>query len=397
VVVTERIIVVGGGIAGSSAAYQLARRGAAVTLVDRGDPGHATAAGAGIVAPGSLSSPPASWSALGVKAVAFYPELVAALTDDGMADAGYEVTGALLIATDDAERQQLADRYRLAGQPGPGEALGAVRMLDEASVRGLFPPLATGITALHMPGVGHVNGRTLRDALQRATVRRGGRMVRASATVTVEGARAAGVHVDGKLIEADAVILATGAWDDAWAGRLTAPVPLEPQRGQILHLDLIEADTSAWPVVVSFGDPYLLSFPAHRVVAGATWEDGTGFDYRVTAGGQAQLLATALGWAPGLAGATVTETRVGFRPFTPDRQPVIGPAPGWENVWFATGFGASGLTLGPYAGLVVAGLATGTPPSPDLGPYDPARFAAASFSRPGSGRPPDAGRGRPGR
>jgi D-amino-acid dehydrogenase len=377
------IIVVGGGIAGSSAAYQLARRGIEVTLVDRGDPGHATAAGAGIVAPGSLSSPPASWSALGVRAVAFYPELIAALADDGIADAGYTVTGALLIATDDEERSRLAARYRLAGQPGPETALAQVSLVDEADVRDLFPPLAPGITALHLPEVGHVNGRTLRDALQRATVRRGGRVVRSGATVAAVGARAVGVHADGELIGADAVVLATGAWDDAWTGQLATPVPLEPQRGQILHLDLTEADTSRWPVVVSFGDPYLLSFPAHRVVAGATWEDGTGFDHRVTAAGQAQLLTTALAWAPGLAGATVAETRVGFRPFTPDRQPVIGPAPGWENVWFTTGFGAQGLTLGPYAGLTVAALATGTPPPADvdLRRYDPARFASASFRR----------------
>ena len=65
------------------------------------------------------------------------------MTGDEMAYTGYAVTGALLIATDDAERQQLADRYRLGGQPGPGEALGTVSMLDEASVPGLFPPGST--------------------------------------------------------------------------------------------------------------------------------------------------------------------------------------------------------------------------------------------------------------
>lgn len=388
---TGRVVVVGGGIVGSSTAYELASRGVQVTLVDRGDLGHATAAGAGIVTPGSLAGPPPAWFSLAIRAVAHYPELVARLGGDGIADAGYAVTGALLIAAGQAERRQLAGLRRLAadsqaGAPDTGElsmlkkAVGEVSMLDEAAVHALFPPLAPGTTGLHLSGIGHVNGRTLRDALLRAARLRGAHVLRASATVAVEAGRAIGVHADGQLIGADAVILAAGAWDDAWAGQLGAAVPLRPQRGQILHLDVAGADTSGWPVVVSFTDPYLLTFPPRRVVAGATREDGTGFDYRVTAGGQAELLDRTLARAPGLADAALVETRVGFRPFAPDRLPVLGPAPDCANLWFATGLGASGLTLGPYAGLVAAGLATGTPPPLDIAPYDPARFAAAPES-----------------
>jgi D-amino-acid dehydrogenase len=397
----ERVIVVGGGIAGSGAAYWLARRGVHVTLVDRADPGHATAAGAGIVSPATSFGAPPEWYPLAFRSVDFYPDLMAGLAGDGIADTGYTVPGGLVVAPE----PMLADAYRLLGERrAAGVAnIGDLSLLDEAGTRKLFPPLAPGTRAIHLPAMGRVNGRILRDALQQAARGRGAEIRRSAATLAVGGAsgghagsagdggRAGGVRTPDGLLPADAVILATGAWDDAWPASLSSAVPVAPQRGQILHLDLPGTDTSGWPVVTGAGDPYLLGFPPHRVVAGATREDGTGFDYRVTAAGQAGLLATTLARAPGLAGATVAETRVGFRPFAPDGLPVLGRAPGLDNVWLATGLGASGLTLGPYAGAVAAGLACGQAPPLDLSAYDPARFrlrprAPARF-HPGRARP----------
>ncbi|HYZ56783.1 MAG TPA: FAD-dependent oxidoreductase [Streptosporangiaceae bacterium] len=374
----ERIIVVGGGIVGSSAAYRLARRGVSVTLIDRADQGHATAAGAGIVSAGDSFDEPSAWYPLAFRSVAYYPELLASLAEDGIADTGYAVPGGMIIATDDAERQRLAAARRLIGERREAGVanIGELTMLDGADVQKLFPPLAPGTSALHLSGVARVNGRTMRDALQQATRRRGGQVRRAAAELAVDGSRAVGVKAAVGLITADAVILATGAWDDAWAAHLGATVPVAPQRGQILHLDLPGADTdvSRWPVITGPGDPYLLAFPPHRIVSGATREDGTGFDYRVTAGGQAELLAATLTRAPGLAAATVAETRVGFRPFALDRLPVLGRAPGLENVWLATGLGATGLTLGPCVGAMAADMSCGEAPPLDMAPYAPARF-----------------------
>ena len=375
---TDHVIVVGGGIAGSSAAYRLARRGARVTLIDRADPGHATAAGAGILSPATSSRAAAPWYPLAFRAVAYYRELVAALDGEGVTDTGYAVPGGLVIAAGDDAGPLLAGIYRvLEERQRSGVAnIGELSMLDDAEARDLFPPLAPGTSAIHLTDVARVNGRTLRDALQQAARRRGAEIRPESALLVAEGGRAAGVKAGADLISADAVVLATGAWNDGWPAQLAAAVPVGPQRGQILHLDLPGADTSGWPVITGSGDPYLLGFPPNRIVAGATREDGTGFDYRVTAAGQEQLLAATLARAPGLGGATVAETRVGFRPFAPDGLPVLGRAPGLDNVWLVTGLGATGLTVGPYAGAIAADLACGEPPDLDLTPYDPGRFRA---------------------
>ena len=118
----------------------------------------------------------------------------------------------------------------------------------------------------------------------------------------------------------------------------------------------------------------MLAFDGSRVVAGATRETGAGFDYRVTPGGLAEILGQALAVAPGLADGTYLETRVGFRPIGPDIRPLLGPVPGVDGLVVATGLGASGLTMGPYAGAVAARAALGEPDAIDLAPFDPLRL-----------------------
>jgi D-amino-acid dehydrogenase len=111
------------------------------------------------------------------------------------------------------------------------------------------------------------------------------------------------------------------------------------------------------------------------VVVGATRETGSGLDLRVTAGGQAEVLNQALAIAPGLAPATLIETRVGFRPVSPDNRPMLGRA-ALDGLVIGNGLGPSGLTMGPYAGRLLAQVALGEAPEMDLSPYDPGRTQA---------------------
>jgi glycine/D-amino acid oxidase-like deaminating enzyme len=148
-------------------------------------------------------------------------------------------------------------------------------------------------------------------------------------------------------------------------------------RGQIAHLLLPGADTGRWPIVLGFGSHYLLGFPGGRVVAGATREDGAGYDPRPTAAGVHEVLGEALRAAPGLAGATLYEVRVGLRPTSRDGLPILGPVPGHPNLHLATGHGPYGLQVGPWSGAAVADLVLGDPVGLDLGPYSAGRFSPA--------------------
>jgi D-amino-acid dehydrogenase len=141
-------------------------------------------------------------------------------------------------------------------------------------------------------------------------------------------------------------------------------------------------DTRDWPVVLPPGSHYLLAFDDSRVVAGATRETGTGFDYRVTAAGQAAVLAQALHVAPGLGAATIIETRVGFRPVGPGIRPLLGSVPGVRRLLVGNGLGAAGLTIGPFAGRMLADLALGREPPIDAAPFDLTQYAVAGSRMP---------------
>src|SRR5262249_60723001 len=134
-----------------------------------------------------------------------------------------------------------------------------------------------------------------------------------------------------------------------------------PQRGQTIHLRLSGTDTARWPVLLPLSDYYLLAFEDARVVIGATRESHSGFDYRMTAAGIAEVLNAGLAVAPGLAAWTLAEIRIGFRPLAIDNRPKLGPVPGFANLFVGNGLGPSGLTMGPWSGALLADLVLGKP------------------------------------
>ena len=377
------VVVIGGGVVGASAAYHLARSGLSVTLVDRADGGQATAAGAGIISPATSVKPPAAYFPLAFKAVEYYSTLLAHLAEDGETETGYEVAGALFVATNGEEAarlpavQRLVEERRLAGV----SHIGVVSRVGAAGARDLFPALGHIDAAFHVAGAARVDGRLLRDALQRAAQKRGATVMRGDAVLTRDGDQGVQVTVDGRALPAGAVVIAGGAWSNKLAETLSVALPVYPQRGQILHLDMRETETGQWPIVLGFHAHYILTFPRHRIVAGATREDDAGYDDRVTAGGAHEALGEALRVAPGLASATLREARVGLRPASPDNLPILGAAPGLRDVYLSTGHGASGLQLGPYSGALIADLLQGKPAPLDLAPFAPERFQATRGDR----------------
>jgi D-amino-acid dehydrogenase len=362
-----KIVVIGAGVLGASTAYHLARDGAAVTIVDQAHDGRATAAGAGIISPwASSTSLDPDWYRLANAGACYYPALVRDIAASAE-DLSYRRVGSLLVSTDSAELDVIEQRAgaRAAATPEVGE----VRRLPPQQARALFPPLREDLAAVLVTGGARVDGRSLAAALLNAAQRHGAVLHRGAATLVASGGRVRGVAVTDATLEADVVVVAAGAWAPALLASLGIALPVAPQRGQITHLRLPGVDTRTWPVVDPPSSHYLVTFDDSRIVVGATRETGSGFDYRVTAAGQAEVLREALSVAPGLAAATLIETRIGFRPLARDNRPILGAAPGIAGLLIGNGLGASGLTLGPYAGRLLAKLALGRTPEIDLRPY----------------------------
>jgi len=367
---SARFIVVGGGLVAASVAYHLARRGASVIIVEGGQPGAATNAGAGIICPWTAPLDDACYR-LCAEGARYYPELLAMLAGDGEAGSGYGRVGTLCVAGQDEALEPMAALVRSRRTSAPD--IGEVAALAPGEPARMFPPLAPDLAGLWIGGGARVDGRAIRDCLLRAAVARGARRVPGTATLDRAGDQVTGVTVGAERIGADAVVVAAGAWTAGVCAGLGIGLPVGPQRGQIVHTSLPGTDTAAWPVVLSSQDPYLVAFPAGRVVLGATREQA-GFDYHTTVGGVGGLLAGAARLAPGLREAELLETRIGFRPVTSDGRPLLGAVAGGLIV--ATGHGPEGLTAGPWSGLAVAQLALGQPPVTDLAPFDPSRFQA---------------------
>ncbi|MDH3684391.1 MAG: FAD-binding oxidoreductase, partial [Acidimicrobiia bacterium] len=290
-----------------------------------------------------------------------YPELIDQLAA-GSHDTGFERVGRLAVAIDGDELDAfrgfadvVMERQQRAGHPTGHELL----EVGPHEARQLYPVLGDVRAALLDTGAARVDGRKLREALLGAA-RESGAEVRSASVDSIDAVAA----------DAEAVLIAGGAWSPRFGEELGVRIPVEPQRGQIAHLGVPPdfGDTAAWPMLSLPSDQYQVSWPGGRIAVGATRETGSGFAARTTAAGVLAVLHEAIRASPGLSEAEVLEVRVGLRPVTPDLMPVIGRVPG-SHVVVATGHGPTGLTTGPFSGRLAADLALGRSVEHDLSPF----------------------------
>ncbi|CAH1191800.1 Glycine oxidase [Paenibacillus auburnensis] len=366
----KKVIVIGAGILGASTAYQLAKSGAEVLIIDRKDQGQATDAAAGIICPWLSQRRNQAWYRLAKAGARFYPGLIAELQSEGETDTGYANVGALSIHHDVEKISRMHERAQTRQADAP--EIGGITVLNEEETQSRFPLLAGGYHSVQISGASRIDGRALRDALLRSAQRNGAVLMYGDAALLFDNNRVTGAVAGGKSFTADTVIVCAGAWANPLLLPLGIRFKVHFQKAQIMHVQVADQqDTGAWPVIIPPTDQYLLSFEDRKIVIGATHEnDIEGYDTRVTAGGMQEILDKGLELAPGLADSTFQEVRVGFRPFTPGFLPVIGAFPGWEGLITANGLGASGLTMGPFIGSQLAKLALGLELDIELHDYD---------------------------
>ncbi len=371
-------IIIGGGIVGTAAAYSLAQRRADVLLIDRHDTGRATDAGAGILSFPTLGAGADDlWLEYARHCHAYYRQLIEQLLHEQEGDTGYARTGKLIVAATEDELEPFAQRraaiearQQAVNWPSPDQCY----EISPAEARERFPAIGNVLRALYVSDAARVDGRLLNAAMRRAAEQQGLEIKATSVEkLIIENGGVTGVSVAGETIFASKVIIAGGAWTPQFGDQLGVQIPITPKRGQIIHLSL-PTDTSAWPIINAFHGHYLVPWHDNRVAVGATREANAGFNPHTTAASVREVIDEALRVAPGLANAEIKEIRVGLRPTTADDLPVMGTIPGVENVYLATGHGASGLQLGPYSGKLAADWALGQTPEMDLSAFSIVRF-----------------------
>jgi len=364
-----KFVVIGAGIFGASVAYNLGRSGADVTVIDAQCGGGATSAGAGIVCPWTSRVDNPAHYRIAQAGAHYYTRLVGELAESGIGDIGYRKVGALVPIEGDPDIDIGAAhlRQRAADDPFAGD----ISLVERSALKDIFPPLADRNPALFVPGGARVEARTVAAAMLTAAEAFGVTRLHGHVDLAPSPEKSrVGATLDGVPLDADAFVITAGAWANQVMAKIGLRIPVVPQKGQILHFRLGGQDSKNWPVVMPQTSYYMLAFEHGRVVVGATRETpDSGFDYRVTAAGQAEVLNVALALAPGLADAELIEARVGFRPWREGLTPLIGKVPGLDNLFVGDGLGPSGLTIGPFAGWLLAQTALGQPTGFDMDAY----------------------------
>ena len=359
------IVVVGSGIIGLGVAYELARRGARVTVLDARAAGlGASQASAGVLAPYIEAPAPGPLRDLSVESLGLYDEFVARVTSDARTEVEYRHTGTIDVALDADEAE------RLKATAGVLETLGVrTEWREGADIFRLAPAIApAAVGALFVPEHALVSAPGLVRALVRAceahgvTHRSGARVTK----ITRHGDRLS-VHIGAgpgpgagadraaaatETLIADNVVIAAGSWSGQIDTGAAPAVPVRPVRGQLLHL--------AWnPSITPFEHVlwgarcYMVPWQDGTVLVGATVEE-VGFAEDVTVAGVHTLLSAAAELVPDTMSARFKEARVGLRPASSDTVPVIGPSPEMPGLFYATGHYRNGILLAPLTAVMLA-------------------------------------------
>ncbi|GAA1633388.1 glycine oxidase ThiO [Brevibacterium sanguinis] len=355
------VIVVGAGIIGLATAWELHRRGAAVTVIDPHPGAGATAAAAGMIAPAAeIAWGQTPLFPLMRVSADLYPEFTAALTRESGADLGETATATLVCAGDRADLTALRELSALQSAAGSD-----LDLLTGSRARDLEPALAPGVCgAVLIPGDHAIDPRRVTRALLTVL---GDRVIedRVTGLVGDEGsptgsapARTTGVELaSGRRLHADQVVLAAGMAHNAIAG---APaLPLRAVHGDVIRL---RSDTGAPPLLTRTirglvaGRPvYVVPRPDGELVLGATSrEDGQA---GILAEGVHRLLHDAERLVPGLLGCEITEITARARPGSPDDLPLLGRSD--PGLVVSTGYFRHGVLLAPFGARLGADLVVG--------------------------------------
>ncbi|HET7037321.1 MAG TPA: glycine oxidase ThiO [Thermomicrobiaceae bacterium] len=369
------VAIAGGGIIGCAIAYELARRGVSVAVVERGQVGHeASGASAGIISPPSALDTPPEKARLTARSVLAYPAYIERLQEETGADSGWRMRGELTVALGEADRAEL---LRVADMQ---EGLGfQVEWLDGQAARELEPVLSEQVLggALVREG-GSLFSAQLTRAIAEAARRHGARIIEATPVLEVltEGERGQvrGLRLSSGELPAGQVVLAAGAWTAGFGLQLGRPLPTVPVKGQMLAI----AGAPLMPrrIIGRYGSGHLVPRPDGTVAVGAT-KEWVEFDKRLSPRNVAWSLELLRQVAPALLEGEIISLWAGLRPGSRDEQPLMGAVPGYQGLWVATGHFQTGIQLAVITAELMAGSIVAGASDPQLAPFSPARFQDA--------------------
>jgi len=365
------VVVIGGGVMGTSIAYHLAAAGVRdVLLVERDE----LAAGSTSKAAGGVR---AQFSdELNIQLGARSLESFGRFEEETGYDIGLHRVGYLFLLSTPEEVASFEAGVRLQNALGVPS-----RMIDPAEARRLSPLIRTDglLAAAFSPDDGHCTPEAVVHGYAAAARRYGARILRHTAVTGIErrGATITAVQTTLGRVTTDTVVCAAGAWSRAVGAMAGVELPVQPLRRQIAVTEPVPGLPPDLPMTIDFTSSLYFHGEGPGLLVGMSDPDERpGFATDTHDRWIPRLAAAMERRAPALLDLRRTGGWAGLYEVTPDHNALIGEASSVSRFLYATGFSGHGFLQGPAVGEVVRDLCLGRVPFVDVTPLSADRFAA---------------------
>ena len=373
-----RIAIIGAGIVGATAAYQLSKNKEVELVVYDDGVGQATKAAAGIICPWLSQRRNKDWYRLTARGASYYPELMAQLEEDGVSQLPYEQVGALVFK----KTPELLEKLEkiAAERREEEERIGTLTKIEAENISSYVPGWNGTHGAIHCSGGGRVDGKLLVEQQLYLAQQNGANVQQEKVNLVRDENGKVVVKTNNGLEPFDKIIVSSGAWVKELIEPLGYYVDVRPQKGQLIELELeTTEETEKWPVCMLHGEIDVLPFADGKIIVGATHENDQGFNLTDSQELQQKMYEEACEVFPTLKEAKWLGSRIGTRAYTSDFLPFFGSVPGEETLFVASGLGSSGLTSGVWIGALLAQLSVGNTPLFDIDSYRPDEYIQKKY------------------
>ncbi len=372
---TAEVVIIGGGIVGSSIAWHLTEAGCRNVLVLERE----THQGKGSTGK-SMGGVRAQFSTpvniqMSLYSIPFYDSFEARLGHPS----GYRAQGYLFVATSEAHLAYLRANYERQVAMG----LKTARLLSAADITRMFPQLRSDdiLGGSFCSTDGFVDPYSAMVGFMTRAAEQGARLLRDTEVtgITRNGDRVTGVETTRGPVSAGKVVNAAGPWAAQVARMAGVDLPVEPLRRMLVPTEPFDAFPRTAPMIIDMSNGF--HFRPEGLGFLMAWndpEETPGYKTSFDANFIEKVLTRAANRVPCFEEVAVNPKRAwaGLYEMTPDHHPILGAAPGAEGLFFANGFSGHGVMHAPATGKIVADLVlTGSTDLVDAKLLDLQRFA----------------------
>ena len=382
------VIIIGSGVIGGSLAWHLARKGRKVLVLEKKD----TASGAagatdGVV--GYHTKKPGKQMDLAVQSIRMFDTLEEELGEP----IAYGLRAGGMQPVEDKTQWDILSAI-VEEQVKSGVD---IRMISAEEARKIEPQLSEDIYgALYSPTGGKINPLKLTMAFAHAAKRLGAEYIyRTEVTeFLIENGGCLGVRTKDEEYRADAVVNCCGAWAGKVAALAGLDFPIKPRKGQLAVTEPIapfmtatlqcarynvikfRPETIKDENVLKLGQSLSIEQQEEGgLIIGGTREFAD-FEGENTFVAIDAMMKRAARFFPALRNVSVIRFFSGFRPYTPDGMPLLGPVKNLDHFYMEAGHEGDGIALSPVTGKLMAEYIVDGKPSYDISDFSPNRFLA---------------------